>query len=96
MKPEIRQLLDHQRQVEEIRRIHQLKIEQQRQGQLDYDGDGISNADEWASGTNPYSKDTDGDGYTDLQEFQVGSSLNQHTVDNDREEQESDREREYR
>ncbi len=42
----------------------------------DFDGDGISNADEvsTAFGTNPFLRDSDWDGYTDLEEFTAGTS----------------------
>jgi hypothetical protein len=36
----------------------------------DDDGDGLSNADEMARGTNPFSTDTDGDGWSDLDEVE--------------------------
>ena len=35
---------------------------------VDVDGDGLTNAEEEALGTDPYSKDTDGDGYDDGEE----------------------------
>jgi len=39
---------------------------------LDTDGDGLTNAQEYARGTNPCNVDTDGDGYTDGQEVALG------------------------
>ena len=42
--------------------------------QGDEDGDGLSNEQEEASGTDPYSEDTDGDGYTDKQELDADSN----------------------
>ena len=108
MKPEIRQLRERQRQFEEMRRLQQQQAERQQrqfeemrrlqqqqaeqQRQFDFDGDGISNAQEWAAGTNPYSIDTDGDGFTDLDELQDGSNPKQPCIDVD--DQEVDRERE--
>ncbi len=41
-------------------------------GLRDTDGDGLTDADELALGTNPAQADTDGDGYTDAQELQAG------------------------
>lgn len=40
----------------------------------DHDGDGVSDAQEFWSGTNPLLADTDGDGVTDGQEFIAGTS----------------------
>ena len=37
----------------------------------DYDGDGLSNADEETNGTDPWNIDTDGDGATDYCELKV-------------------------
>jgi hypothetical protein len=37
----------------------------------DSDGDGLSNADEFAAGSNPYSPDSDGDGITDADEVNL-------------------------
>lgn len=60
--------------------IENLKHQQQKLVELhsslhrDSDGDGITNAQERAYGTNPYSIDTDWDGRTDLEEINSGSS----------------------
>ena len=43
-------------------------------GSGDADGDGLSNAQEMAAGTNPNNRDTDGDGISDLAELQGGSN----------------------
>jgi len=40
----------------------------------DFDGDGISNEDEFRKGTNPYSIDSDNDGINDIQEVQYYNS----------------------
>jgi len=40
---------------------------------LDLDGDGISNLDEFGNGTLPYLRDSDGDGCSDLDEIHVGT-----------------------
>ena len=40
----------------------------------DHDGDGVSDAQEFWSGTNPLLADSDGDGVTDWQEFIAGTS----------------------
>ena len=39
---------------------------------LDFDGDGLPNAQERAAGTDPWSSDTDGDGITDMDEIARG------------------------
>ena len=38
----------------------------------DYDGDGLSNAEELQAGTNPFNADTDGDGVSDWLELRLG------------------------
>jgi hypothetical protein len=43
-------------------------------GSGDADGDGVSNAQEMAAGTNPNNRDTDGDSISDLAELQGGSN----------------------
>ena len=43
------------------------------QPDTDFDGDGLTNAEEAELGTNPYLSDTDFDGYTDYEEYIVGS-----------------------
>ena len=43
-------------------------------GSLDPDGDGLTNAEEAALGSNPFSPDTDGDGLSDAEEAAFGSS----------------------
>lgn len=40
----------------------------------DYDGDGLTNHEEWLLGTNPANADTDGDGYDDYREVYVYGS----------------------
>lgn len=40
----------------------------------DFDGDGLTNAQELAAGTDPFNPDTDGDGYTDGEEVAAGTS----------------------
>jgi hypothetical protein len=45
--------------------IPERTVGSQGQTALDLDGDGVSNAQERANGTNPLSKDTDGDGVPD-------------------------------
>ncbi|HCQ38464.1 MAG TPA: hypothetical protein DIV39_04865, partial [Verrucomicrobiales bacterium] len=40
----------------------------------DFDLDGLSDAEEFANGTNPAIADTDGDGYSDAEEVEAGSS----------------------
>ena len=42
--------------------------------QLDTDGDGLTNIQEFGLGTNPCKADTDGDGYTDGQEVAIGKN----------------------
>ena len=42
--------------------------------QLDTDGDGLTNIQEFGIGTNPCKADTDGDGYTDKQELNLGKN----------------------
>jgi len=40
---------------------------------IDSDADGLSDADEWRSGTDPDNPDSDGDGHSDGSEFDVGT-----------------------
>ena len=40
----------------------------------DFDGDGVTNADEFANGISPINPDSDGDGYNDGQEIAAGTS----------------------
>lgn len=42
-------------------------------GEVDTDGDGLSDALEVIIGTNPFLQDTDGDGYTDHEEYMAGT-----------------------
>lgn len=41
--------------------------------QMDSDGDGVSDADEWEAGSDPDDDDSDGDEWTDGEEFDVGT-----------------------
>ncbi len=41
---------------------------------LDFDGDGLTNAQELAAGTDPFNPDTDGDGCTDGEEVAAGTN----------------------
>ena len=45
---------------------------------MDSDQDGLTDAQELALGTNPFSSDTDSDGLTDLEEVQRGLEPCQH------------------
>ncbi len=49
----------------------------------DWDGDGLSNADEVAFGSNPNQPDTDGDGLDDLTEFDAGGDPTREDSDGD-------------
>ena len=42
---------------------------------MDSDHDGLTDAQELALGTNPFSRDSDSDGLTDLEEVQQGLNL---------------------
>lgn len=50
---------------------------------LDADGDGVSNVDEHAMGTNPNGSDSDGDGLTDGMEISIGTNINDMDTDDD-------------
>lgn len=50
---------------------------------VDTDGDGISDADEEAAGTNPNSADSDGDGLNDAEEAEAGTDPNNSDSDGD-------------
>jgi YD repeat-containing protein len=43
-------------------------------GNVDTDGDGLTNSDELARGLNPLSADTDGDGFSDSEEVEFGAN----------------------
>lgn len=45
---------------------------------LDSDNDGLTDAQELALGTNPFSNDSDSDGLTDLEEVQQGLDPSHH------------------
>lgn len=65
------QALEHQALIQE-----EMRRETDRQRELrtrDSDGDGLTDEEELARGTNPYSADTDGDGITDGQEVAQGT-----------------------
>lgn len=49
----------------------------------DNDGDGLNNADEYASGGNPHAADTDGDALNDGDETSIGTDLRNPDTDND-------------
>lgn len=60
--------------AESLDKLRQLYAEADLDLHRDRDGDGITDVQERAIGTNPYSVDSDWDGYTDLQEISHGSS----------------------
>ncbi|WP_019795503.1 ArdC-like ssDNA-binding domain-containing protein [Streptococcus sobrinus] len=69
--PEENQALEHQALIQE-----EMRRETDRQRELrtkDSDGDGLTDEEELARGTNPYSADTDGDGISDGQEVAQGT-----------------------
>lgn len=59
--------------AQSLDKLRQLYAEADRNLHRDIDGDGITDVEERAMGTNPYSLDSDWDGYTDLQEVSQGS-----------------------
>ena len=52
-------------------------------GEIDSDGDGISDDDEAANGTDPNSSDSDGDGVSDSEEAENGTDPNSSDSDGD-------------
>ena len=52
-------------------------------GEIDSDGDGISDIDEEANGTDPNSEDTDGDGLSDSEEAENGTDPTSEDTDGD-------------
>ena len=48
---------------------------------MDSDQDGLTDAQELALGTNPFSSDSDSDGLTDLEEVQQGLNLIQQRME---------------
>lgn len=50
---------------------------------LDYDGDSISNIEEYKTGSNPRSEDTDGDGLLDDRELQLSTDILKQDTDDD-------------
>lgn len=60
--------------LKQIQKDQQLKDELNKQNDLskDSDGDGLTDAEEYARGTNPFSADSDGDGLTDGVEVSSG------------------------
>ncbi len=60
--------------AESLDKLRQLYAEADRDLHRDLDGDGITDVEERAMGTNPHSIDSDWDGYTDLKEVSQGSN----------------------
>jgi hypothetical protein len=60
-----------------------LPEEESAEGNVDTDGDGITDADELENGTDPNNSDTDGDGLTDSEEVENGTDPNNPDTDDD-------------